>query len=185
MELLKGSLKKSFPDFDLEKVFFRTVFSEGIFLTMSLLWKFGEAWRSFVDFEEERKDSDKVEQEWEFATQAAGLNFWDKINLYNAGRDAVENEIGKQFIMTKTSIWIAALNILYDNGWSGKATERPENSVTFKYSDKDAENQILDLLEEIFSGQFSGYIMLGIPVLFVLLEARNYQKSRKAKRMFN
>jgi len=44
--------------------------------------------------------------------------------------------------------------------------------------------ELEDLLDDILVGQYFGFILMGIPALFMFLEYKNYRQRKRAKKFF-
>lgn len=161
-EIFRETWREAFGEFDVEKVFWRTIYAEGIFWTLSLLWQYailplkgisevlsGERYREY------RAIVDCILEE------AADLPFAERLGINQILVQRIP--IGEKLAMLQEAGYgdlVAACTV---------APEEGDPDPTFE----------LENLANVILVDYRDYITLGIPLLFLFLEYRRVKRLRE------
>jgi len=166
-KVFRRTWAKAFPDFDLEKVFWQAVYAEGIFVVASLVWRVGGVWRAFMSLfqppeyhYETTEVSGEVPQEildeaWEHCE-----TIWGLAGSPAAIKPCIEERLAQQ-------------------GYEAVDVKKVSGT-----GDQPGVDVLMDIMDDVFVGQYFPFVLMGIPVLFLLLEYKNYRRRKKAKKFF-
>lgn len=167
-KVFRETWSKAFPDFDLENVFWRIVYTEALFVVSSLVWRASEAYRTFMGL-------------WEGEVAIIGGTTYS-VEAGEVIAPLVSDVFPFDFycpdgyeLKRGPSAAVCALM----EGGQVQTDEGPVPSVA-----KPMEAMIMGFLDDILVGKYFGYVLMGIPALFLLLELKNYKQRKKAKKLF-
>jgi len=151
-EVFRETYNKAFPDFDIEKVFWQTMYVEGLYLVINAIYRISDVWTGFT----------------------AKLVDWHGEVILNPD-DPVPEEL---MIQIEAECTEETGKSEGDNEW-GACVIRKVKEAGYTVNEN---TMIEDLLEKVFV-DYAPLVIMGIPLVFVLLEAKNMKQRKKAKKL--
>ena len=152
-EVFRETYNKAFPDFDIEKVFWQTMYVEGLYLVINVIYRISDVWIGL--------------------TANLPYLFGGKPPII-VNTDMPEDQF-KQIMEECTE------ETGYGEGntvWGACVIRKMEEAGY----PVDPPTMIEDLLQKVFV-DYAPLVIMGIPLVFVLLEAKNMKNRKKAKKL--
>ena len=167
-KIFRETYSKAFPDFDLEQVFWQTIYAEGLFVVASLVWRASEAYRTFIGL-------------WEGDVAIIGTEVYDttkgEVTMpLISGTFPYDFYCPEGFKLVRGPSSAACVITA-----AGREAGLAEGEELEK--GKPFEAMIAGFLDEVLVGKYFGYALMAIPALFFLLELKNWKKRKRARGM--
>ena len=163
-KIFKETYSKAFPDFDLEQVFWRIVYAEGIYLGMNAIYRVSDVWNDFgANFAAIL--SGKPREVIDYYVDIPD-DVLDEVIVYCEAKTSNVNDRGDCILARITELGYEI-----------------EDYDPVKHGDKKL-NLGADVLENLlkkFFVDYMPYVVMGIPALFLLLELKNWKTRKRAK----
>ena len=154
-EIFREQYKKAFPDFDLEKVFWQILYTEGIYLSINVIYRISDVWTGLT----------------------ANLPY-----LFGGSSSVILNPddpVPEDLMIEIEAACTEETGQSEGNKEWGACVLRKVQEEGYTVS---GNTMLEDLLKKVFV-DYAPLVIMGIPLLFTLLEANNAKKKRRAKRL--